>query len=86
MGQCVDVEAAGRYVGCDQQFGGAVAKSRHNPVALFLVHATVQRFGSVTAAIHGHGQFVYFVTGPTEDDGGLGCLDIENAAESAGLM
>ena len=47
VGELVDVEAAGGDVGGDEQVGGAGAQPAHDPVALLLVHAAVQRLGPV---------------------------------------
>ena len=82
----VDVQAPGRDVGGDEQLGGAVAQPAHHAVALGLVHAAVQRLGAVAAPVHRLGQQVDLEARPAEDEGGLRCLDVEDAAQRRRLV
>ena len=86
MGQGVDVEAASRDVGGDQQFGRAVAQTGHHPIALGLIHPAVERLGAVAATVHGHRQLVDLGAGPAEHQRRLRCLDVENAAQRRRLV
>ncbi len=86
MGEQVEVEAARRHVGGDEQFGGTRAHPAHHPVALFLAHAAVQRFGPVPALAEQFGEFVDLGAGAAEHDGCSRHLDVEQAAERRRLV
>ena len=62
------------------------AQAAHDPVALLLVHAAVERLGPVAAAVERLGELVDLAAGPAEHDGGGGRLDVEDAAERGGLV
>src|SRR3546814_9017540 len=68
VGELVDVEAARRHVGGQQELRGAVAQAGHHPVALGLVHAAVQRLGAVAPAVEAVGQVVDLGPRAAEDD------------------
>ena len=86
MGQGVDIETASSDVGGDEELGGAVLEATHNSVALLLIHATVEGFGPVPAAVHRGGEFVDLAPGAAEHDGGDGRFHVEDAAECVGLV
>src|SRR5690606_3894064 len=69
VGQLIDVETTRGDVGGDDQIGTGTAESFDDPVALQLVHATVQRLGAVAAAVEGLGERVHLVAGTAEHDG-----------------
>src|SRR5207244_7050158 len=78
VGEVLDVEAAGGDVGGDEQVGGAGAQPSHHPVALLLVHAAVQRFGAVAAAVQRLGELVDLDARATEHDRRGGRLHVED--------
>ena len=86
VGQRVDVESPGGDVGGDQQLGGAVAQPAHHAVALGLVHAAVQRFGAVAAAVHRLGQHVDLGACAAEHERRLRRLDVEDPPERGRLV
>ena len=86
MGERVDVEAAGRDIGGDQQLGGAVAQATHHPVALHLVHAAVECLGAVPAPVHRHRELVDLAACAAEHDRGRRRLDVEDAPEGSCLV
>ena len=85
VGQLLDVEAAGRHVGRDQQFGAAAAQASHDPVALVLAHAAVQRLGAVAAPVQGLGDLVDLFAGTAEDDRRGGASTSRIRPSAAGL-
>ncbi len=86
VSQRVDVEAAGGDIGGHQQLGSAVTKAAHHPVALWLIHAAVQRLGAIAATVHRLGQLVDLGACAAEDESGLRCFDVEDAAERSRLV
>ena len=84
--ELVDVEAAGGDVGRHEQLGGAGAEPAHDPVALLLVHAAVERLGAVAAAVERLGELVDLPAGLAEHDRRGRRLDVEDAAQRGGLV
>ena len=68
MGKVVDVEAAGRYVGGNEQLQIVQAELLHHGVALLLREVAVQRVGIVAVLDEGVGYFLGFEAGAAEDD------------------
>ena len=86
MGEMVDVEATSGDVSGDEEVSVATPNPSHNPVASFLVHASVECFSAVAASVEGFCELINFVTSSAEHDRCGGGLDVKNAAECGGLM
>ena len=82
----LDVEAARRDVGRDQHIERAVAEAAHDPVAVLLGQAAVERAGVVAAAAERLGQVVDLAAGPGEDERRGRVLDVEDAAQRRQLV
>ena len=84
--QPLDVEPARRDVGRDEQVDLAVAKARHDTVALALFHAAVQRLGAVTVRVEHLHQRIDLEAGAAEDQRRVGILRLEHALERRRLV
>ena len=61
VGQVVDVEAAAATSVATSRSAVPLRSPAHDPVALLLAHAAVQRLGAIAAAVERLGQLVDFV-------------------------
>ena len=86
VGEGVDIKPAGGHVGCDKQFGGAVAEAADDPLALGLVHPAVQCLCAVAASVHGRGQLVDLAACSAKNQRRAGRLDVEDTAECRGFV
>ena len=82
----LDVEAAGGDVGGDEDVEGAVAEAGHDPVALLLREAPVERRGVAAAAAERDGEVVHLPAGPREDQRRDAVLDVEDPAQRGELV
>ena len=82
----INVKTTSSDVGCNEQLGNTRTETTHDAVTLFLIHATVQRFGAVTATIERFGELINFATSTTENNGCFWCLDVKDATKSRSLM
>ena len=86
MAQLFDIQPASRHIGGHQQVGYAISQASHHLVTHLLGHATVQRFSSVTAAVHCLGELVDLSAGAAKHDCGHWRFNIQNAAQRSGLV
>ena len=84
--ELVDIEAACRHIGGDEQVGGARPQATHHAVALLLGHAAVQGLGLVTAAVEGLDQLLNLDARAAEHDCRSGLLGVEQAHKRRGLV
>ena len=82
----LDVEAAGRDVGRDEDVERAVAEAAHHPVAAFLGQPAVERAGVVAAGAQRLGEVVDLAARPGEDEGRGRVLDVEDPAQRGELV
>ena len=81
-----DVEAAGRDVGRDQQFGRVCAEPLHHAVALLLRESAMQRLGVEAATVHRLGEFIDLGARTAKDDRGLRLFHVKDAAQCRHLV
>ena len=81
-----DVQPSRGHVGRHDQVGRAAPQPRHDPLALLLVHAAVQRLGAVAAAAEGLGELVDLHPPAAEDEGGLRALHVQDPPQRRGLV
>ena len=77
----LDVEAARGDVGRDEHVEGAVAEAGHDPVALLLRQAAVERGGVPAAARQRLGEVVHLAPGPGEHERRGAVLEVQDPAE-----
>src|SRR5678816_1431312 len=77
----LDVEAAGRHVGRDEDVGLLRAKQPHDAVALPLLHAAVQRLAAMAMGGERLDQGLHFHPRAAEHQGGHRVLYVEDAGE-----
>ena len=82
----LDVEATGGDVGGDEDVEGAVAEAGHDPVALFLREAAVERRRVAAAAAERHGEVVHLAAGAREHQRRDAVLDVEDPAQRGELV
>ena len=82
----LDVEAAGRDVGRDEHVQRALAEAAHDPVALLLRQAAVERCGVAAATRERLREVVHLAPGPGEDERGRRVLQVEDPAERRELV
>ena len=82
----LDVEAACRDVGCHEDVEGAVAEAVHDPVALVLCHAAVQRGSIVAMTGELLGKVLDLAARPGEDQRRGRVLQVEDAPERRRLV
>ena len=86
VGELLDVQPSGGHVGGDEQVRGARPQPAHHPLALFLAHPAVHRFGPVTAAVERLGQLVDLFPGTAEHDRRGGRLHVQHPPQRRRLV
>lgn len=85
----LNIDAACKKVGCDEDAGGAGAEGAHNVIPFLLVHFAVHRADGKVAVLHLVGKLVDLATGVAEDDGlgdGDGVVQIAQRLELVLLL
>ena len=86
MADVADVEASRRDVGGHQDVQGAVAEAAHDPVALLLRQAAVERGRVPSAAGERLGEVVHLAPGPGEDERRRAVLEVQDPAQRRQLV
>ena len=86
VGDVLDVEAAGRHVGRDEDVQGALAEAPHDLVALLLREAAVEGRRITAASAQGLGKIVHLAARPGEDERGGAVLEVQDAAQCGELV
>ena len=86
MGDVLDVEAAGRDVGGDQDVQRPVAEAAHDPVALLLRQPAVERRRIAAPAGQRLSEVVHLAAGPGEHQRRGAVLEVEDPAQRSQLV
>src|SRR5579871_2289876 len=82
----VNIEAARRDIGGDEQVGLPGPEAAHDAVAGGLVHLAMEGFGFVATGLQRFAQLIHLAAGPAEDDGAARRLHVQNAGEGFDLL
>ena len=82
----LDVEAARRDIGGDQDVERPVPEAAHDPVAALLRQPAVEGAGIMAPGAQRLGEVVHLAARPPEDECGCRVLDVEDAAQRGQLV